>query len=171
MPSGSRIRAATPEDAEAIARVHTASWQAGYRGIIAQDYLDTLRWEERHERWVEILGRTDPARVDLVGLAGDTVVGFSCLGPTREPDLELVGAVELYAIYVDAQEWGTGLADELLVDSLAGAVGTPCTLWVLADNLRARRFYERHGFVPDGTTRTEEIGGSELDEVRYRRNA
>ena len=43
------------------------------------------------------------------------------------------------------------------------------SLWVLADNERARRFYKRHGFEPDGVEKIEEIGGKPLTEVRYRR--
>jgi len=41
-------------------------------------------------------------------------------------------------------------------------------LWVLRDNSRARRFYERAGFAPDGVTDVlERLGG--VTEVRYRR--
>jgi ribosomal protein S18 acetylase RimI-like enzyme len=43
------------------------------------------------------------------------------------------------------------------------------TLWVLADNERARHFYRRHGFQADGVERIDEVGGAELLEVRYRR--
>jgi RimJ/RimL family protein N-acetyltransferase len=40
-------------------------------------------------------------------------------------------------------------------------------LWVLKDNTRARRFYERAGFAPDGATHVlEGLGG--VTEVRYR---
>jgi RimJ/RimL family protein N-acetyltransferase len=42
------------------------------------------------------------------------------------------------------------------------------TLWVLRDNQRARRFYERAGFLPDGATNVlNGLGG--IIEVRYRR--
>ncbi|MCA9947454.1 MAG: GNAT family N-acetyltransferase, partial [Anaerolineales bacterium] len=42
------------------------------------------------------------------------------------------------------------------------------SLWVLAGNNRAIRFYEQFGFKPDGTTKVENRpGGLELHEVRY----
>lgn len=41
------------------------------------------------------------------------------------------------------------------------------TLWVFADNERARHFYRRHGFTPDGVERLEEFGGKHLTEMRY----
>jgi hypothetical protein len=42
-------------------------------------------------------------------------------------------------------------------------------LWVLERNIRARGFYERDGWRRDGTLRAEIIGGTAVDEVRYRR--
>jgi RimJ/RimL family protein N-acetyltransferase len=44
------------------------------------------------------------------------------------------------------------------------------TLWVLADNRRARRFYELAGWRPDGASKRGEIGGRELTELRYRKS-
>ncbi|RAS29045.1 hypothetical protein BCL80_107157 [Streptomyces avidinii] len=43
------------------------------------------------------------------------------------------------------------------------------TLWVLKENVRARRFYERAGFRPDGAEETFEAGGARVPEVRYTR--
>ena len=41
-------------------------------------------------------------------------------------------------------------------------------LWVLEDNARARRFYERAGFAPDGARHgLPDLGG--VTEIRYRR--
>ena len=42
-------------------------------------------------------------------------------------------------------------------------------LWVLEQNSRARRFYEKQGFAADGAARTLHIG-RDLAEVRYRRS-
>ena len=39
-------------------------------------------------------------------------------------------------------------------------------LWVLADNARARRFYERHGWTADGASQALTIPGAPI-EVRY----
>lgn len=40
-------------------------------------------------------------------------------------------------------------------------------LWVLEDNGRARRFYEKHGFVCSEECKDEKIGGKKLREVMY----
>ena len=53
-----------------------------------------------------------------------------------------------------------------------GAAGyTSITLWVLkSTNARARRFYRRAGFVPDGARHVlDDLGG--VTEIRYRRAA
>jgi RimJ/RimL family protein N-acetyltransferase len=44
------------------------------------------------------------------------------------------------------------------------------TLWVLEGNDRARRFYERWRFEPDGSTKTDERFGFPISEIRYRRS-
>ena len=41
--------------------------------------------------------------------------------------------------------------DRVLARSAAAGYSS-ITLWVLRDNERARRFYERAGFAPDGAT-------------------
>ena len=41
-------------------------------------------------------------------------------------------------------------------------------LWVLQDNPRARRFYERHGWTLDGASKRSRHLGVDVDEVRYR---
>jgi ribosomal protein S18 acetylase RimI-like enzyme len=43
------------------------------------------------------------------------------------------------------------------------------TLWVLERNAIARSFYERSGWAADGATKTLDIAGAALAEVRYRR--
>ena len=43
-------------------------------------------------------------------------------------------------------------------------------LWVLADNVRARAFYEHHGWLADGEEKLFEMGGERYPEVRYRRS-
>ena len=51
----------------------------------------------------------------------------------------------------------------------AGAWYSSITLWVLRDNRRARRFYERAGFAPDGATNVLTRLASVI-ELRYRRS-
>ena len=169
--SGAVVRPAVPDDAEGIARVHTRSWQVAYRGVVPDAHLDGLSWQRRSEGWSQELAEpTLPRSSVLVAVDEGVVVGFASVGSTRDDDLRSEGLFELYAIYVSPDKWGRGVGSSLLDAALqmVPAVAPGLTLWVLADNATGRRFYERHGFAGDGTTRLEQFGGRELLELRYR---
>ncbi len=164
------VRTATLVDAPAIALVHVQSWQSAYAGIVPADYLDALDVDTRTASWTQWLtaGPADDV-VTWVATDGPTVVGFATVGPARDADSRRAER-EIYSIYLAPDAWGSGVARELMrtvVD--ASGARTPLSLWVLADNERARRFYRRHGFTPDGAEKKRTLGGSELVEVRYRR--
>ena len=75
---------------------------------------------------------------------------------------------EIVAIHSLPESWGTGLGHILLMDALNQIGERPVFLWAFRENLRARRFYEKHGFVWDGSERVSEFDGSV--EVKYIRN-
>lgn len=153
------VRLAEVSDAGAVALVHVRTWQAVYRGHMPDDLLDNLSVEARTSMWERLI----PSGGVWVALAGSEVVGFASAGPSRDSD----ASSELYAIYLLPSAWGSGLAEPLLDAALAGM--TDVVLWVLDDNPRARRFYERSGFVVDGAKREETFGSAVVKEVRYRR--
>lgn len=164
------IRSAAVSDAAEIARVHIRSWRQAYAGIVPEKHLATLDEAARTKRWEENLrnGPQDSVRT-WIAAAKNQTLGFATIGPSRDEDSDK-GDVEIYSIYLDPGMWGRGVARELMRSVLAEvSPGTPVTLWVMADNERARHFYRRHGFTPDGAERLDEIGGAEILEVRYRR--
>jgi ribosomal protein S18 acetylase RimI-like enzyme len=146
--------------------VHTASWQAGYAGILSADYLSGLDWRFRAEWWASALGSVDGVRVTLVAVDDrGTVRGFTRGGPSRDEDAE-PGTAEVYAIYVDPRSWRLGVGGRLLAEVLARLDARSTSLWVLEENAAARRFYAGHGFLPDGVRKPDSIGGVEVVEVR-----
>ncbi len=161
------IRSATPDDAAAIARVHVTSWKGAYAGVLPQEYLDSLGPESRLEEWTKIL--SEGRGTTIVAEADGRTLGFASWGPSRDEDAE-DGDLELYAIYLDPEAWGRGVARDLMRSVLADVqAGTPMSLWVPATSDRARHFYRRHGFHPDGIERIDEVGGTPVTQVRYRR--
>lgn len=163
------IRPATVDDAAAIARVHVQAWQVGYAGLMSAAYLHGLDWRERAGTWRERLQNPAAGVGYLIATRG-RVLGFCAFGPARDEDLPAGTSGEVYAINVHSSAWSTGAGGGLLLgacDSLS--VYDVVVLWVLAENTRARRFYERRGFVADGARKTIEIGGADLTELRYRR--
>jgi GNAT superfamily N-acetyltransferase len=163
------VRPAQPEDAAAVAGVHVRSWQVGYRGLLADAYLDGLRPEDRmrHYRF----DSTDPAEPStIVALEDGVMRGFATTGPCRDGDV--IDGGEVLALYVDPDTWGHGVGRRLMVEARAGLSRrgfTDAALWVLVGNGRAQRFYGADGWVPDGQRRKVEIWNVVVDEVRYRR--
>ena len=167
MSAAVAVREAAIEDAEAIARVHVGTWQAAYRGMVPDDYLDSLNVVQRTRRWRE--GLATPDGPTWVAEGRGAVVGWANAGPSRDVD---PGATpgELYGIYVDPKWWGRGPSAALMDEALAWLASRfpAATLWTLERNGRARRFYERCGWLFDGTTKQDDRGSFVLDEVRYR---
>ena len=160
------IRLANGTDAESIAGVQERGWQAAYRHVFPVEQLDrggfifVSRWRERLLRpprgWSTFVAERDGA-----------VVGFASVGPSRDEP----GIGELYAIYVDPDAWSTGAGRALIeqAEEQLRSEYAVATLWVLEDNPRARSFYERGGWTPDGARKAEERWGVRAPEVRYRK--
>ena len=70
----------------------------------------------------------------------------------------------LHGFYVRPESWGTGVAGELH-DAALAVIGdcAETKLWVLEENHRARRFYEKRGWRPNGESRVVEYPPNPLD--------
>ncbi len=161
------IRNAQITDAADIARIHVDTWRAAYKGIVPKKHLDKLSIENRENRWAAALKKSTAGTRVAVSDDG-AIVGWTDFGPSREADGEGFG--ELYAIYLDPPHWGRGIGRALLndaVEKLRGRDYSAITLWVLEDNTRTRRFYEKAGFAPDGNKKNLTIEGKRLQELRY----
>ncbi|GAA2310186.1 GNAT family N-acetyltransferase [Streptomyces caniferus] len=171
----------TEADIDAVSAVRVRGWQAAYRGLMPQAYLDAMTVAADAERRRSWFGRRSPEVADLVAERDGEVVGWACVGPARDPDiapgpLELPAprptAGELLALYVSPVLIGTGVGRALLAAGTARARASgylALYLWVVRGNTRALRFYERAGFVPDGAQEAYEVGGRSVPELRYRR--
>jgi ribosomal protein S18 acetylase RimI-like enzyme len=182
--TGLTVREAALADAEDVVRINVRAWQQAYAGIVPDDVLAALpaRVPERVRRVRERWSAPGPRRWrTVVAVEPDTPpVGFATFGPYRvngHDDTELDPTVgEVLAIYVDPPRQGRG-AGRALMDAAVGALRerdgvTELRLWVLADNVPARAFYERYGCVADGAThffRVQRPDGTPVDlpEVRY----
>jgi hypothetical protein len=160
-----RVRVATVDDAQGIARVQVDTWRSTYRGIVPDSYLDSLTYEARSQQWARMLAQDD-GTFAFVAEHASGIVAFASGGPNRGSDLPFAGA--LYAIYVSAGQQGRGqgcvlfhqVARQLVSASLPSMV-----VWVFAQN-PACGFYERMGGKPCAET-TFEIGGKNLSKVAY----
>lgn len=164
------IRRALPSDVEAIARVHVRAWQVGYRGHIADDFLNALEPSKRAAWWTLVV--VDSNVTVLVCVQSGVVVGFCTLLASRDADAA-PGTGEITTLYVDPERWRSGFGAALMKGALSSArerAFSKVSLWVLASNAPARAFYEAQGFLPDGHEKTDARLGVVLHEVRYRRD-
>ena len=161
--------------------LHALGWRAAYRDSIPADYMAR---EITDERWVPVFRQNyregvyhglllykgeqplccatyGPARVDQS--AGDTICDFS------SPDLAAWG--ELVSLYAHPDCWGQAYGSVVIEEVLRrlSAAGYPgCFLYVLQDNHRARRFYEKHGFAWDGHSLNVNLASdTTLTDLRY----
>ena len=162
------IRAAIPEDAAGIARVHVESWRTTYPGIMPQAHLDELSYSEREASWRDIL-TSHGAYQSLEYVAetdGGEIVGFVSGGAERSGDPDYQG--EVYAVYLlqSVQRQGIG---RRLVQTLARRLSEDghrtLLIWVNAQN-SARRFYEALGGQA-ACTGQREIRGITYDDIGY----
>jgi GNAT superfamily N-acetyltransferase len=109
----------------------------------------------------------NPERDVFVVEEDDAVVAFVGSFPSRDPDAD----GELGEIYALAAVWGKGIGHALMA-ACFGALRkrgyADAILWVLADNPRARAFYEREGWALDGAEKTDTFLGLAVRELRYR---
>jgi GNAT superfamily N-acetyltransferase len=158
------IRRAAVGDAAAIAEVHVRTWQGAYVHTFGAERLARMDVVARVERWRRWLAEGQDV---FVAVDEDRVVGFVWVGPSRDPSAD----AELYAIYVLPDSWGTGAGGGLMragVEALREAGHHEAILWVLEENPRARRFYEREGWQFDDAHKDDDALGVRVAEVRYR---
>ena len=164
------IREAVVDDAVELAAAHVASWQAAYRGLLPQALLDGLSAERRTATWVRAL--QDAGCLTHVAVEPNgRVAGFIHAGASRDADCgDKVG--ELIAIYLRPELWNRGVGHQLHAAGMASLAARfeQATLWVLEGNARARAFYVRQGWQPDGAVKRDTLADAEVTEVRYRRS-
>ena len=161
------LRQLTLEDAPAIARVQALSWQATYRGMVPDEYLDAIdvdAWAERHRGNM----LDDPEGfVSYVAEADGEIVGWALGGPNR--DQAMIYAAELFTIYLLPGYERRGIGRMLMkavARSLVSLGFESMIVWVLTDNRAAREFYEALGgvYVVRGAM---DLDGTDLPVVAY----
>jgi GNAT superfamily N-acetyltransferase len=134
-PSELTLRAATPDDIEAIAVLWHSGWIDAHLGHVPESI-------RRHRRLIDFRERVPPrVHQTTVAIMASRVVGFV----TVHDD-------EVEQIYVAEHARGRGTATALLrhAEQVIAVRFDVAWLAVVAGNTRARRFYERNGWRDAG---------------------
>jgi GNAT superfamily N-acetyltransferase len=160
------LRPATLADAALIASIHSTSWQATYRSLLPDAFLDGEVTRERAAYWEARLGAPGGERriVLIAELAGEPT-GFVCV--ERQP--ESVWGVLLDNLHTLPDYQGIGVGTLLMqaAKDWARAQGeTQLYLYVLEGNTSAIGFYERQGWRFVGAE-PDRMGGVDITALRY----
>ncbi|KAA0548164.1 GNAT family N-acetyltransferase [Bacillus sp. BGMRC 2118] len=134
------IRKAQLKDVEQMAIVHVDSWKTTYKGIVSEDYLATLKYEDREKLWHSALSSSNFVWVAEVH---NKVVGFISGGKERTSEYNYDG--EIYAIYILKEHQKSGIGKKLIqaFSREMKEVGNfnSILVWVLSQN-PSQQFYQ-----------------------------
>lgn len=148
------LRLATPDDAEAIAEIHVAAWDASYRGIMPDEEFAKRPIERRRIQWHDWLENEE--HVVLVACSGTgEIAGFAGARLLDPP----VSGFDSYlaTLYLRPKRKGQGLGKMLLRGIARELLALGATTTVLRTLRRnaAGAFYEKYGarLLPEGHRR------------------
>jgi ribosomal protein S18 acetylase RimI-like enzyme len=158
------IRWSTADDAEPLAALHREAWRNAYAGIIPGLVLERML-ARRGGRWWRRMHRLG-TRALVLEFDG-RLAGYATLGRSRgQPQ---TGRGEIYELYLRPECQGVGFGRRLFVaarERLLVAGLRRLTVWALAENAAACRFYRAMGGRETG--RAEEcIGGVRLEKIGF----
>ena len=137
-----------PELARMAARCFTETFGTLYRASDLAAFLDAAFGADGLPSQLD-----DPDFAIRLATENGAIIGFAKLGPVAFPGDWPTGAIELHQLYVLGGWHGEGVGPALMDWALAharAAEHSDMILSVYVDNHRARRFYERYGFVEVG---------------------
>ena len=155
------------EDLWDVSSIVVEGWKTAYRGIIDDEFLDSLSVEEKYNKRL-----TDYDKNGFIVTEIDNkVVGF-CRYTTEKlfskqcEDIDC----ELSALYVKPDLKGNGIGTALfkyVVDKQIKNGNKSMIIWCLKENYKSRKFYEKMGGILYGENEIER-GGKKYKEVGYR---
>lgn len=143
----------TMHDLDDVVAIHCEAWRDAYKGFMDGDYI-TRKNATRRDKWESILADAPTGKHFLIRCDGIPVGMISMDLPRETAD---PGTYEIFGLYIHPRHMrkGYGAAAAVLAEERIRQMGYKrISLWVLEPNERARRFWEKQGFSPDGTEKT-----------------
>ena len=143
-----KIRNATLEDIEQVARLHVDSWHETYAGIISQDYLDNMK--SNLEKRIERMKNEFNLRTMIVVTLNEEIVGFSEFVFSNEFSKNLDIDCELCGLYIKNGYKHLGLGSivfEYVTNLFKEQNKKKMGLWCVKENEPAISFYKKKGGV------------------------
>lgn len=148
-------------DIDEVRKIYLFGWQNAFTGIVSQDYLDNTIYRNL-ENWAP------PLEGSYILTDGKNILGTSSISASRDSAYEDWG--EIISIYILPELIGKGYGHilfEFVKEKLLELGYEKIFLNVFEENMRARKFYEKHGFSWNNERTSINIGGKDLMELRY----
>jgi ribosomal protein S18 acetylase RimI-like enzyme len=192
------IRTTSAADEPAVTQIRQETWLTAYAQIIDPVTIEPVTAPRGRASATPRSDRTSlVAEAPRAAAIADprVIVGYASFGPERSvasaasvgsggsggsgakpgalTPAGLAGETgELYTLYVAPAHRSTGAGRALTdaaLDGLRAAGYQRVVLWTLTENARARRFYDKAGFAPDGAINIL-AGLGNVEELRYARD-
>ena len=153
------VRRAEKEDVRQIAEILVEDWQTAYRGIMDDEFLDSMSADQRYEIEVRRYQKF------LVAADGDEILGYAWLEASDEEPADC----EVIALYVrySKRNKGTGkLLMQYAFDYFRRIGRKKMIIWCLKENHESRRFYEKAG-GKEYQTGSHNWGGKDYEMISY----
>jgi len=174
LPRSINLRKANISDLSGIVKVKVDTWKTTYKGIISEEYLQRLSYEDKEENWKQRLENpTHGAKIyvaetdlhEIIGFALATLEKYNPIIALPQPE-RYVG--EICAMYVlkdfQGKKIGTKLVKLVVKYFITNNVKS-MIVWVLREN-PSHGFYEKLGGKYIGE-QSIEIGGNRHIEKAY----
>ncbi|MFC0399302.1 GNAT family N-acetyltransferase [Paraburkholderia rhizosphaerae] len=160
------LRTASATDADLVASIHAASWQASYRGLLPEDFLDSEVVRERATYWHARMNAPGAdRRLVLIAERRAEPIAFACV--ERQPGSPWGALLDNLHALPAHQRNGAGSLLLYAVQNWAREQGeTQLCLYVLEANAAAIAFYERRGWRLSGAE-PDRVGGVDITMLRY----
>lgn len=161
------IRSANAADAARIAALHARSWQENYRGSFSDEYLDKHAPAERLQFWNNRFANPAEEQWVIIAENDTSLLGFCCVLLNKDEEW---GSL-LDNLHVSSTKQGQGLGKQLMqlaAQHIATKANASCFhLYVLTNNTRAIRVYEKLGGIQQAQLTHREADGREQEIYRY----
>ena len=154
------------KDCDSLGLIQSESWKEAYKGIVPNSVLKDMTPENCSKKF-NFLFSNESGKVALIK-DENQIRGFICFGPNRDEDLNSSYG-EIWGVYLLPTFWGQGIGTQLsswAMKELQKMGFHEVSLWVLEENINARKFYKKMGFINDGKIK-EVFFDKKLNVCRY----
>lgn len=160
------IRQGNRDDIKEISKIYIDTWKSTYSGLVPDNFLNELSYEEGENKWVNFLSnQLHQSFIYVATNDSEEIIGFAAARIIN--DKEFKG--ELYALYLLPKAQGLGAGRSLISTTAEHFIKEgifSMMVWVMKNNKSGSGFYKRLG-GKYYTHRDSQFGGFLVEDEAY----